>query len=45
VDVVTAVTTTLLQAFAAGPAGKAHPARDNLGALNITTATVRDMTR
>ena len=31
VDVVTTITTTLLQAFAAGPAGKAHPARDNLG--------------
>ena len=31
--------------LAAGPAGKAHPARDNLGALNITTATIRDMTR
>ena len=45
VDVVTAITTTLLQAFAAGPAGRAHPARDNLGPLNITTTTIRDMTR
>jgi hypothetical protein len=35
----------LLQAFAAGPAGHAHPARDNLDGLNITTATIRDMTR
>lgn len=25
-----AVTTNMLRAFAAGPAGKAHPARDNL---------------
>jgi hypothetical protein len=45
VDVVTAITTTLLTAFAAGPAGRSHPARDNIDRLNITTATVRDMTR
>ncbi len=45
VDVVTAITTTLLQAFAAGPAGKAHPARDNLAPLNISATTIRDMTR
>ncbi len=35
----------LLTAFAAGPAGRAHPARDNLTQLNITTATIRDITR
>jgi hypothetical protein len=45
VDVVTAITTTLLQAFATCPAAKAYPARDNLGALDITTTTIRDMTR
>ncbi len=45
VDVVTTITTTLLQAFAAGPAGKAHPARDNLAPLNISATTIRDMTR
>ena len=32
--VVTAVTTTLLRAFAAGPAGVAHPAIDNLAGLH-----------
>ena len=32
--VVTAVTSTLLRAFAAGPAGRAHPAIDNLAPLN-----------
>jgi hypothetical protein len=45
VDTVTTITTTLLQAFAAGPAGKAHPARDNLDPLGITTASVRDITK
>jgi len=35
----------MLQAFAAGPAGKAHPAMDNLDRHNITTATIRDITR
>jgi len=45
VDTVTTVTTTLLKAFAAGPAGKDHPARDNLDRLGITTATIRDMTK
>jgi hypothetical protein len=34
--VVGAVTSRLLTAFAAGPAGRAHPARDNLAALGIT---------
>lgn len=32
--IVTAVTTRLLTAFAAGPAGAAHPARDNVAALH-----------
>lgn len=45
VDVVTQVTTTMLTAFSAGPAGAAHPARDNLDALRISTATIRDMTK
>jgi hypothetical protein len=45
VDTVTTMTTTLLQAFAAGPAGRAHPARDNLDRLGINTATIRDMTK
>ena len=33
--VVTAITTRLLQAFAAGPAGRAHPAVSNLARLGI----------
>ncbi|MEU7811612.1 N,N-dimethylformamidase beta subunit family domain-containing protein [Pseudonocardia sp. NPDC049154] len=33
--VVGAITARLLTAFAAGPAGAAHPAQDNLGALGI----------
>jgi hypothetical protein len=33
--VVAAITTRLLTAFAGGPAGAAHPAEDNLGALGI----------
>jgi hypothetical protein len=45
VDAVTTITTTLLKTFAAGPAGKAHPAIDNLDRHNITTATIRDITR
>ena len=45
VDTITTITTTLLQTFAAGPAGHAHPARDNLDRLNITPATIRDITR
>lgn len=32
---VTKITTNLVQVFAAGPAGRAHPARDNLAALGI----------
>jgi hypothetical protein len=34
--VIGAITTRLLTAFAAGPAGVAHPAEDNLSALHIT---------
>jgi len=34
-----AVTTRLFQAFAAGPAGLAHPARPNLAALGIKAGT------
>ena len=45
VDAVTTITTTLLQTFATGPAGRAHPARDNLDRLNINTTTTRDITR
>ena len=33
--VISAITTRLLTALAAGPAGAAHPAEDNLGALGI----------
>jgi hypothetical protein len=33
--VVRAVTDNLLRAFATGPAGRSHPARDNLAALGI----------
>jgi len=44
-DVVTMITTTLLQAFAASPAGQAHPARDNLDALGINSSTTRDISR
>lgn len=36
------MTTTLLRTFAEGPAGRTHPAVDNLKALKITTATIRD---
>ena len=36
--VLNAITTRLLQQFAAGPAGLAHPAVDNLAALGITAA-------
>jgi hypothetical protein len=32
-----AITTRLLQTFAAGPAGRTHPAADNLAALHIDT--------
>ncbi len=32
---VTRITTNLLQVFAAGPAGRSHPARDNLAQLGI----------
>jgi hypothetical protein len=45
VDVITTITSTLLTGFAAGPAGRDHPARDNLERLGITPATVRDMTK
>jgi hypothetical protein len=34
-QVLDAVTTRLLQQFAAGPAGAAHPAHDNLAQLGI----------
>jgi hypothetical protein len=34
--VIGAITTRLLEAFARGPAGPAHPAADNLAALGIT---------
>ena len=34
-DIVTTVTSNLLRAFAAGPAGKTHPAVDNTAALGI----------
>jgi hypothetical protein len=37
--VVTGVTTRLLEAFAAGPAGREHPARDNVDALPGTHHT------
>ena len=36
------MTTTLLRTFAEGPAGRTHPAVDNLEALKISTATIRD---
>jgi hypothetical protein len=36
--VLNAITTRLLQQFATGPAGLAHPAVDNLAALGITAA-------
>jgi hypothetical protein len=36
--VIGAITTRLLTAFAAGPAGRAHPAVDNLAALGITAS-------
>ena len=45
VDVITTITSTLLTSFAAGPAGRDHPARDNLERLGITSATVRDTTK
>jgi hypothetical protein len=45
VDTITKITTTLLEAFAAGPAGRTHPATDNLDRLAITPATVRDITK
>jgi hypothetical protein len=45
VDVITTITSTLLTGFAAGPAGRDHPARDNLERLGITPAMVRDMTK
>ncbi len=45
VDVITTITSTLLTAFAAGPAGRDHAARDNLDRLGITLASVRDMTK
>ena len=35
---ITAITERLLRAYAAGPAGNAHPARDNLAALNVPGA-------
>ncbi|ABK52677.1 conserved hypothetical protein [Acidothermus cellulolyticus 11B] len=35
--VITTVTTNLLQAFAAGPAGRTHPARDDVAALGMPT--------
>jgi N,N-dimethylformamidase beta subunit-like protein len=35
---ITAITTRLLQAFAAGPAGAAHPAADNLAAIGVPGA-------
>jgi len=35
-SVVRAITDNLLRAFALGPAGRAHPAHDNLAALHIT---------
>ncbi|HVA60481.1 MAG TPA: N,N-dimethylformamidase beta subunit family domain-containing protein [Mycobacteriales bacterium] len=38
--VVTAVTTRLLEAFAAGPAGAVHPARQNLARLGIAAPPV-----
>jgi len=39
VRTISAVTTRLLQAFAQGPAGLAHPAQDNLTALHIGAGT------
>jgi hypothetical protein len=39
--VIDAITTRLLTAFAAGPAGRAHPAQENLAALGITAAGPR----
>lgn len=44
-QVVTTITTSMLEGFAAGPAGRAHPARDNLDALGITVSTIRDISR
>jgi hypothetical protein len=37
-SVIGAITTRLLTAFAQGPAGRAHPAQDDLAALGITAA-------
>jgi N,N-dimethylformamidase beta subunit-like, C-terminal len=45
VDIVTTITTTLLQVFAEGPAARTHPARDNLDRLQINATTIRDITR
>ncbi|MTD55162.1 hypothetical protein GKO32_14390 [Amycolatopsis sp. RM579] len=36
---ITAITLRLLRAYAAGPTGRTHPARDNLAALTIPGAT------
>jgi hypothetical protein len=45
VDIITTITSTLLTTFAQGPAGRTHPARDNLDQLGITPAAIRDMTK
>jgi len=36
------MTVNLLTTFAEGPAGRSHPAMDNLDALNISTRTIHD---
>ncbi|HVW41799.1 MAG TPA: N,N-dimethylformamidase beta subunit family domain-containing protein, partial [Amycolatopsis sp.] len=38
-EAITAITTRLLRAYAAGPAARAHPAHDNLAALGVPGAT------
>ena len=40
-QVLSAITTRLLQAFAVGPAGAAHPAADNLARLGIDHAVAQ----
>ena len=38
-EAITAITLRLLRAYAAGPAGRVHPATDNLAALGVPRAT------